>query len=106
MAVGVILTPIYLLSMLREISTGKRTKNWFLTSADRCEPREIFIVACLLVPIIGIGVYPKMLTQVYDATTIQLTQRLRDAVPTLAQQQQVPTVHSVRQRLLLVNSDN
>lgn len=93
MAVGVILTPIYLLSMLREIFYGQENKE--LVSHEAlidAEPREIFIVACLLVPIIGIGVYPKMLTQVYDATTIQLTQRLRDAVPTLAQQQQVPTV--------------
>ena len=93
MAVGVILTPIYLLSMLREIFYGQENKE--LVSHEAlidAEPREIFIVACLLVPIIGIGVYPKMLTQVYDATTIQLTQRLRDAVPTLAQQQQIPTV--------------
>ena len=78
MAVGVILTPIYLLSMLREIFYGQENKE--LVSHEAlidAEPREIFIVACLLV---------------YDATTIQLTQRLRDAVPTLAQQQQVPTV--------------
>lgn len=93
MAIGVILTPIYLLSMLREIFYGQENKE--LTSHEvlvDAEPREIFIIACLLVPIIGIGLYPKMLTQIYDATTIQLTQRIRDSVPTLAQQQQVPTV--------------
>ena len=55
------------------------------------EPREVFIIACLLIPIIGIGLYPKILTQVYDSTTVQLTARLRDAVPTLAQQK-VPAV--------------
>jgi NAD(P)H-quinone oxidoreductase subunit 4 len=48
------------------------------------EPREVFIIACLLIPIIGIGFYPKLLTQIYDSTTVQLTARLRDAVPTLA----------------------
>ena len=93
MAVGVILTPIYLLSMLREIFYGAENKE--LTSHEvlvDAEPREVFIIACLLVPIIGIGLYPKMLTQVYDATTVQLTQRLRDSVPTLAQQPQTPTV--------------
>lgn len=93
MAVGVILTPIYLLSMLREIFYGQENKE--LTSHEvlvDAEPREVFIIACLLVPIIGIGFYPKMLTQVYDSTTLQLTERLRDAVPTLAQQRQVPTV--------------
>ena len=92
MAVGVILTPIYLLSMLREIFYGAENKE--LTSHEAlidAEPREVFIIACLLVPIIGIGLYPKMLTQVYDATTVQLTARLRDSVPSLAQQQ-VPTV--------------
>ncbi len=93
MAVGVILTPIYLLSMLREIFYGPENKE--LTSHEvlvDAEPREVFIIACLLVPIIGIGLYPKMLTQVYDSTTVQLTARLRDAVPSLAQQRQVPTV--------------
>jgi NAD(P)H-quinone oxidoreductase subunit 4 len=37
-------------------------------------------------PAIGIGFYPKLLTQVYDSTTVQLTARLRDSVPTLAQE--------------------
>ena len=93
MAVGVILTPIYLLSMLREIFYGQENKE--LTSHEvlvDAEPREVFIIACLLVPIIGIGLYPKMLTQVYDSTTMQLTARLRDSVPSLAQQRQTPTV--------------
>jgi len=93
MAVGVILTPIYLLSMLREIFYGPENKE--LVSHEAlidAEPREIFIIACLLVPIIGIGLYPKMLTQMYDATTLKMTARLRDSVPTLAQKQQAPTV--------------
>jgi NAD(P)H-quinone oxidoreductase subunit 4 len=85
-AVGVILTPIYLLSNLREIFYGPENKE--LTSHEvlqDAEPREVFIVACLLVPMIGIGLYPKMLTQIYSATTEQLTARLRNSVPTLAQ---------------------
>jgi NAD(P)H-quinone oxidoreductase subunit 4 len=36
------------------------------------------------VPIIGVGCYPKILTQIYDSTTVQLTARLREAVPTIA----------------------
>jgi NAD(P)H-quinone oxidoreductase subunit 4 len=86
-AVGVILTPIYLLSMLREIFYGPENKE--LTSHEvlvDAEPREVFIIACLLIPIIGIGFYPKLLTQVYDSKTLQLTARLRDSVPTLAEQ--------------------
>ncbi|MEY3867354.1 MAG: hypothetical protein RLZZ338_1245 [Cyanobacteriota bacterium] len=84
-AVGVILTPIYLLSMLREILYGPENKELVehevLVDA---EPREVFIIASLLVPIIGIGLYPKVLTQIYDSTTVQLTARLRNSVPTLA----------------------
>jgi NAD(P)H-quinone oxidoreductase subunit 4 len=41
------------------------------------EPREVFIIACLLVPIIGFGFYPKLLTQIYDTTTLTLTDTLR-----------------------------
>ena len=85
-AVGVILTPIYLLSNLREIFYGKENKE--LVSHEAlidAEPREVFIIACLLVPIIGIGLYPKILTQTYDATTTQLTARLRQSVPSLVE---------------------
>jgi NAD(P)H-quinone oxidoreductase subunit 4 len=86
-AIGVILTPIYLLSMLREIFYGPENKE--LTSHEAlidAEPREVFIIACLLVPIIGIGFYPKLLTQVYDAKTLQLTARLRDSMTAIAAQ--------------------
>jgi NAD(P)H-quinone oxidoreductase subunit 4 len=79
-AIGVILTPIYLLSMLREIFYGPENKalveHEVLVDA---EPREVFIIASLLVPIIGIGFYPKLLTQVYDAKTEEITARLRTA---------------------------
>ena len=84
-AVGVILTPVYLLSMLREIFYG--AENQKLTSHEAlidAEPREVFIIACLLVPIIGVGLYPKILTQIYDAKTTQLTARIRPSVPSLA----------------------
>ncbi len=77
-AVGVILTPIYLLSMLREILYGPENKK--LVEHEElvdAEPREVFIIACLLVPIIGIGFYPKMVTQMYDATTLRVTSRLQ-----------------------------
>ncbi|WP_293097689.1 NAD(P)H-quinone oxidoreductase subunit 4 [Moorena sp. SIOASIH] len=83
-AIGVILTPVYLLSMLREILYGPENKELVAHEAlIDAEPREVFIIACLLVPIIGIGLYPKIVTQIYDATTVQLTARLRNSVPTL-----------------------
>lgn len=81
-AVGVILTPIYLLSMLRQIFYGPENKE--LTSHEElvdAEPREVFIIACLLIPIIGVGLYPKLLTQVYDRSTNQLVATLRRELP-------------------------
>lgn len=90
-AVGVILTPIYLLSMLREIFYGEEnqtlSKKYALIDA---EPREVFIIGSLLVPIIGIGFYPKVATQIYDATNVQLTAMLRDHVPALMAQAETP----------------
>ncbi len=84
MAVGVILTPIYLLSMLREILYGPENKELVEhTKLIDAEPREVFIIACLLVPIIGIGLYPKVATQIYDSTTHQLNTLLRDSAPGL-----------------------
>ncbi len=86
-AVGVILTPIYLLSMLREMLYGPENKELVShTKLIDAEPREVFIIACLLVPIIGIGLYPKMVTQIYDATTNQLTALMRRSVPTLREE--------------------
>jgi NAD(P)H-quinone oxidoreductase subunit 4 len=91
-AVGVILTPIYLLSMLREMLYGPENKELVEhTTLIDAEPREVFIIACLLIPIIGIGLYPKLVTQIYDASLGQLTVKLREAVPSLVQQAATPT---------------
>ncbi|OKH16846.1 NAD(P)H-quinone oxidoreductase subunit 4 [[Limnothrix rosea] IAM M-220] len=85
-AIGVILTPIYLLSMLREILYGPENKELVEHEAlVDAEPREVFIVACLLIPIIGIGLYPKAVTQIYASTTEHLTEVLRASVPSLNQ---------------------
>ena len=75
-AVGVILTPIYLLSMLREIFFGK--ENPGLTAHSElvdAEPREIYVISCLLVPIIGIGLYPRLVTDSYRASIEALVLR-------------------------------
>ncbi len=87
MAVGVILTPIYLLSMLREILYGPENKELVEhTKLIDAEPREVFIIACLMIPVIGIGLYPKFITQIYDSTTNQLTAMLRNSLPSLVQE--------------------
>jgi NAD(P)H-quinone oxidoreductase subunit 4 len=85
-AVGIMLTPIYLLSMLRKVFYGDQgdlaaeSPSWL-----DAKPREVFITACLLVPIIGIGLYPKIATQTYDATTVAVASHLQSALPMFAQ---------------------
>nr|QPP04865.1 NADH dehydrogenase subunit D [Asarum sieboldii] len=58
MAVGMILTPIYSLSMLRQMFYGYKlfnvTNSYFMDSG----PRELFISICIFLPVIGIGIYP------------------------------------------------
>ena len=89
-AIGVILTPIYLLSMLREMLYGPENKELVShTKLIDAEPREVFIISCLLIPIIGIGLYPKIVTQIYDSTTTQLTALLRQSVPSLVEEVEV-----------------
>ncbi len=83
-AVGVILTPIYLLSMLREVFYGLKNPNLVNLNLTDAKPREAFIALCLLVPIIAIGVYPKLATQTYDVKTVQVAAQVRHALPTVA----------------------
>nr|WCR30461.1 NADH-plastoquinone oxidoreductase subunit 4 [Selaginella remotifolia] len=60
-SIGMILTPIYLLSMLRRMFYGYKVRT---TPAPRAlvdsGPREIFILLCLLLPMIGMGLYPDL----------------------------------------------
>jgi NAD(P)H-quinone oxidoreductase subunit 4 len=87
-AVGVILTPIYLLSMLRKVFYGNKNEDLHLDAVVLdIKPRELFITACLLVPIIGIGFYPKMITQSYDVKTIEVAAHARQVLPVIARQQ-------------------
>lgn len=87
-AVGVILTPIYLLSMLRQVFYGQQSQELHLdvVVAD-VKPRELFITACLLIPIIGIGFYPKLATQTYDVKTVEVAAHARQVLPIIARQQ-------------------
>jgi NAD(P)H-quinone oxidoreductase subunit 4 len=109
-AIGLVLTPIYLLSMLRqvfynsgaELSCGLTNPNLktpdsrdavcFGTDCvlpDEAEftdakPREVFIAVCFLALIIGIGFYPKVATQMYDAKTVAVNAEVRQAYAQMA----------------------
>lgn len=110
-AVGLILTPIYLLSMLREVfynsdaapacnleeiatpMAGQQEAVCFGTSCvlpaeatySDAKPREIFIALCFLMLIVGIGVYPKLATQLYDAKTVAVNTQMRETYTQIAQ---------------------
>ncbi len=81
-AVGLILTPLYLLSMLRQVFCGEYTSHIIIEKyLGDAKPRELFITACLLLPIIGIGFYPKLMTHTYDVKTVEVSAIVRDALP-------------------------
>ena len=80
-AIGVILTPIYLLSMLREIFYGKPNAELVShTNLVDAEPREVYIVSALLVPIIAIGLYPRIMSDTYKSSIDALVARDRAAL--------------------------
>ncbi len=85
-AVGVILTPIYLLSMLREIFYGQAIGlEKVMPTRPDAKPREVFIAACLIAPIIAIGLYPKLATTTYDIKTVEVASKVRSALPIYAE---------------------
>jgi NAD(P)H-quinone oxidoreductase subunit 4 len=83
-AVGLMITPVYLLSMLRRVFFGQERDTVPIEPWLDIKPRELVITLCLLIPIIGIGFYPKIATQTYDSTTVAVAAHLRDALPTIA----------------------
>ena len=116
-AVGLILTPIYLLSMLRQVfyaaealpvcdilpscdindlnlkNQGNQApvcfgNNCELPGQSKFEDatfREVMIAACFLVLIVGIGFYPKLAMQMYDAKTVAINASAQEVYQTMAQ---------------------
>lgn len=58
MAIGMILTPIYLLSMLRQMFYGYKLFNAPNSYVFDSGPRELFVSIAIFIPVIGIGMYP------------------------------------------------
>jgi NAD(P)H-quinone oxidoreductase subunit 4 len=108
-AVGLILTPIYLLAMLRQVfygasavcdlapvcdlndldlkAQGDQEAVCFGTDCVLPEEaefkdanaREIFIAFCFISLIVAIGVYPQLATQMYDTKTVALNTQMRQS---------------------------
>ncbi|MGD1862592.1 MAG: NAD(P)H-quinone oxidoreductase subunit 4 [Leptolyngbyaceae cyanobacterium] len=95
-AIGVILSPVYLLTMLRRIfygDAGEVVQKEPLILDIR--PREVLIAACLLVPVIGIGLYPNIATQTYDAKTVAVLNRVQDTMMLVANQPAQPMFSAI-----------
>jgi NAD(P)H-quinone oxidoreductase subunit 4 len=110
-AVGLILTPIYLLSMLREVffnsdivplcgisdaGVSNKQNEGAVCFGTNCvlpadaefkdaSAREIFVAMCFFIMIIGMGVYPKLATQIYDVKTVALNTQMRQTYTEVAQ---------------------
>jgi NAD(P)H-quinone oxidoreductase subunit 4 len=110
-AVGVILTPIYLLGLLKQVFYGDgtvlkceigssglqtlETEDVVCFGTDcvlptnsvyrDASPREVFIAASFLILIIGIGLYPKFTMQMYDAKTVAVNTQIRAAYTQIAE---------------------
>ncbi|ERT04420.1 proton-translocating NADH-quinone oxidoreductase, chain M family protein [Lyngbya aestuarii BL J] len=94
-AVGLILTPIYLLNLLRQVFYGKNSFGLVIEDYQGdAKPREVAIAVCLLIPIVGIGVYPKLATRTYDVKTVEVASQVREIFPIFAQQQQGSVLYS------------
>jgi NAD(P)H-quinone oxidoreductase subunit 4 len=94
-AIGLILTPIYLLSLLRQVFYGENSYGLIIDEyLGDAKPREVMIATCLLLPIIGIGLYPKLATQTYDVKTVEVASQVREVFPVFAQQQQDSVLYS------------
>nr|WOC92154.1 NADH-plastoquinone oxidoreductase subunit 4 [Utricularia subulata] len=58
MAIGMILTPIYLLAMLRQMFYGYKIFSISNYSFLDSGPRELFLSICIFLPLLSIGMYP------------------------------------------------
>ena len=73
-AVGLVLTPVYLLSLCRRVFFGPRIPA--LAVVGDMKPRELMIGLTLLVPTLVIGFWPRVAIDFYEASTADLAQHL------------------------------
>ncbi|MEM9218481.1 MAG: NAD(P)H-quinone oxidoreductase subunit 4 [Cyanobacteria bacterium P01_F01_bin.150] len=116
-AIGLILTPVYLLSLLKEVFYGssanlmcdvipscdindKKLKRQGSQQAvcfgnscelpaestfDDASVREVFIAVSFLVLIIGVGFYPRVITDFYDVKTVAINTQMRSSQQQIAE---------------------
>ena len=75
-AIGLVLTPVYLLSLCRRVFFGPRIPA--MAVVGDMKPRELFIGLTLLVPTLIIGFWPRVAIDVYEASTDALARNLEN----------------------------
>jgi len=67
-AIGIILTPIYLLSMIRQMFYGYKYINISNTNSTVLDasPREVFVLTSLFLPMLGIGLSPNFVLPLWE----------------------------------------
>ena len=73
-AIGLVLTPVYLLSLCRRVFFGPRIPA--LAVVGDMRPRELLIGLTLLVPTLVIGFWPRVAIDLYEASTTALSDNL------------------------------
>jgi len=73
-AIGLVLTPVYLLSLCRRVFFGPRIPA--LAVLGDMTPREALIGLSLLVPTLAIGFWPRVAIDLYEASTTALASSL------------------------------
>ncbi len=73
-AIGLVLTPIYLLSMCRRVFFGPRIPA--LAMVEELNYRELTIGLTLLIPTLAIGFWPRLAIDLYESSTNALAQNL------------------------------
>ncbi|MEB3333155.1 MAG: NAD(P)H-quinone oxidoreductase subunit 4 [Synechococcaceae cyanobacterium] len=73
-AIGLVLTPVYLLSLCRRIFFGPRIPA--LAEVGDMRPRELLIGLTLLVPTLAIGFWPRLAIDFYQSSTNALAGQL------------------------------
>tara|TARA_Y100001968_G_scaffold333878_1_gene400479 strand:+ start:38246 stop:39808 length:1563 start_codon:yes stop_codon:yes gene_type:complete len=73
-AIGLVLTPIYLLSMCRRVFFGPRIPA--LAIVEEMNSRELLIGLSLLIPTLIIGFWPRIVIDLYETSTNTLSSQL------------------------------
>jgi NADH-quinone oxidoreductase subunit M len=75
-AFGIVITAGYLLWMLQRVFFGPISQKWAQEHLTDASPREIFYVSAMVAVIIGVGVFPSILTDVIKSGVMPMVARL------------------------------